>query len=220
MNVSIVPAALVALITVTACAPKANTEATRLPTSSQFPAAPSRGDRPTEITAANFEIYQDPNGWFALALPKGYEFEPTDQGLTFQSPDQGFGGTIRYLTEQEQDLDQAQLESILKQDLSSQMDEVSWQRSAQPQADGSLRLDWTGLDADGNKLDAVSFIEQHGSTLFLMTAHGINQPYLNYNNDARIIAGTYVVRRNETTSAQESAQAKSSDIRSIYLAAL
>ncbi len=200
MKFSLFPVAAVAIITVAACANQPKTATTRPPTSAAASSARLPGDRPTEITPADFEIYQDPNGWFALALPKGYDTEATEQGLTFRSPDQGFGGTIRYLTQQEQNLEPAELESVLKEELAGQLDKVSWQQSAQPQADESLRLDWTGLDPEGNALDAVSFIEQHGTTLFLMTAHGINQPYLNYNSDARIIAGTYVVRRENLSS--------------------
>jgi hypothetical protein len=199
---------VMSVVLVSACSGRTGSEAELTRALMEQPSPqPQSAQTPEDVDLLprNIQIYQNPNGWFALALPKQYHYTETDQGLTFLSPDDGFGGQIEYFTEQDQNLDHSELETILKQEISEQFSEVSWQEDAQIQEDDSLRLDWVGIDSSGKQLDAVSFIEQHGDTLFVMHAHGINQPYQHYNNDARIIVGTYVVRTTEPSSqAQDS----------------
>ncbi|MGJ3247189.1 MAG: hypothetical protein ACFE0I_14095 [Elainellaceae cyanobacterium] len=195
MKFSVLSVSLIAIVILSGCASSPSADDASSNPSPVASTSSQPAERETEISPENFQIYQDPNGWFALALPKRYTFDETDQGITFISPDEEFGGYIKYLTEQSPDLEKDELENILKQEIENQLEEVNWGASGQIQEDGSLRLDWAGIDPDGNQLDAVSFIEQHGETLHLMSAYGINQPYQNYNDDALIIVGTYVVRR-------------------------
>lgn len=142
------------------------------------------------------QIYRDESGLFALALPSGYSYETMDSGITFLSGDRGFGGVIQHQTTDVENIVQDSLDELLKQTIETQFSEVSWQSELEEQADGSFRLDWNGINAAGAKLDALSFIEQHDTTLFILTAYGIDQAYSDYNDDAQIIVGTYVVQEN------------------------
>ncbi|MEB3357382.1 MAG: hypothetical protein VKK04_11705 [Synechococcales bacterium] len=223
---------LVGAVAIAACqgsppavTPPASSEA---PQSPSFPATPPsdvRGDRPTTLPD-NVQIYQDESGMFALALPAGYAYQPSPQGLAFHSPDSGFRGEITYLETGDPEagnsavgdaeagnseadgaettgsskaeangLPLADLEARLKQVIQADLAEVTWQGAAEQQPDGSLRLAWTGVNKDGDELDALSFIEQHHNTLFILKLYGVGETYSSYNEDARIIVGSYVVRQ-------------------------
>ncbi|MGB3613046.1 MAG: hypothetical protein WBA10_04570 [Elainellaceae cyanobacterium] len=153
---------------------------------------------PKETIAAlpdDVQIYRDENEMFVLALPKDYTYESSDRSMTFAAPDGGFGGEVDYAAA-EASLTPPKLEERLKQMLQERFVEVSWEDgSANEQSDGSLRLDWQGISSDGQQLDALSFIEQHGEVVYILTAHGVDRPYKDYNDDARIIVGSYVVRQ-------------------------
>ncbi|MGF1515209.1 MAG: hypothetical protein ACFB5Z_16135 [Elainellaceae cyanobacterium] len=173
-------------------------QAVPAPAAETFPEAP--GDGASAALPEDVQIYRDENEMFALALPKDYEYEGGDRGMTFTAPDGGFGGEIGYATIEEP-LEPPQLEERLKRSLQESFVEVSWEDgSAEKQSDGSLRLSWQGLNSDGQELDALSFIEQHGGVVYTLTAYGIDLPYKDYNKDARIIAGSYVVRGSAPTS--------------------
>ncbi|MGF1496151.1 MAG: hypothetical protein ACFB8W_04920 [Elainellaceae cyanobacterium] len=184
------------------------------PASSNFPQSPPRPitpipEPPDQTTSAlpdDAQIYQDENGMFALALPAGYAYTSEPQGMTFQSPDGGFRGEIVYLETKNSEteavaeaeassLPLTELEARLKQAIQADLAEVTWQGAAEEQADGSLRLAWTGVNQEGEELDALSFIEEHHNTLFILKLHGVGQTYSSYNSDARIIVGSYTVRR-------------------------
>ncbi|MGB3494040.1 MAG: hypothetical protein WBA57_15020 [Elainellaceae cyanobacterium] len=167
-----------------------------------FPDAPeadaeaSRTPLPDDI-----QIYQDDSGLFALALPQGYSFESMDNGMTFRSKDEGFGGAIAYqMSDTDTPLDTEALESRLREEIESKFSDVTWQSDRQPQSDGSFRIDWQGKTSDGQTLDALSFIEQHGNVIYTFNAYGVDQPYNEYNRDAQIIVGTYVVQENPPAS--------------------
>jgi len=145
------------------------------------------------------QIYRDENEMFALALPKDYTYDSGDRSMTFVSPDQGFGGEVDYTTAPAT-LTPPELEEQLKQMLQERFVDVSWEESsADKQSDGSLRLDWQGVNSEGKQLDALSFIEQHGEVVYTLTAHGMDRPYKDYNEDARIIVGSYVVRQDNSS---------------------
>lgn len=167
--------------------------------SEPFPEAPDAEDTEEARTPLpdDAQIYQDDSGLFALALPQGYSHEAIANGMTFRSADEGFGGTIAYeVIDTGEPLSSDELEAKLRQDIESQFSEIKWQSDSQPQPDGSLRLDWQGKTSKGATLDALSFIEQHGPVIYTFSVHGIDKPYDDYNDDAQIIAGTYVVQEN------------------------
>jgi hypothetical protein len=151
------------------------------------------------------QIYRDESELFALAFPSGYTYESIENGITFLSEDEGFGGVIQYQETDVENIAQESLDDVLRATIEAQFAEVSWQSDLQEQADGSFRLDWNAVNAAGQSLDALSFIEQHGETLFILTAYGIDRAYRDYNDDARIIVGTYVVQESpsdDTTSSE------------------
>ena len=157
---------------------------------------PSSDDAERQPLPDDVQIYRDDSELFALAFPAGYTYEPIDNGITFLSEDEGFGGLIQYQTTDVTNIAQESLDEVLRATIEAQFSDVSWQSELQEQADGSFRLDWNAVNAAGKLLDALSFIEQHGETLFILTAYGIDRMYSDYNDDARIIVGTYVVQEN------------------------
>lgn len=152
-------------------------------------AAPDVAPLPEDV-----QIYRDKDEMFALALPPGYTHEAGDQSVRFTAADDGFGGEVDY-SQVEETFTRDQLEAQLQRALQERYVDISFaEAGAKEQEDGSLRLSWQGKNSDGAQLDALSFIEQHGQTLYILTAHGINRPYVAYNNDARVIVGSYVVQ--------------------------
>jgi len=99
-----------------------------------------------------------------------------------------------YGSAQGSDLTTKQLEDALKQEYESRLDQVSWQ-DTQIQPDGSVRVDWIGRDKEGRDLDAISFIEQRGDTIFILNLFGVDKSYNDYNSDAEAIVGSYRVKQ-------------------------
>ncbi|MEB3232776.1 MAG: hypothetical protein VKJ64_17330 [Leptolyngbyaceae bacterium] len=188
-----------------ASSPPAEPETIESPAAASDAAEPEtiEPDPPPIPVPDNVQVYQEPNGMFALALPQGYRFEPVEQGLTFLSEDGGFAGEIIYQVSDGPSNDMLNLEKALKSHIEPQFSTIEWQKVGQRQPDSSVRLAWTGEDEDGRAIDALSFIEVHGQTTFILSLYAIDQAYNTYSEDARIIAGTYVVRKNEV-SAEES----------------
>ncbi|MEM7773012.1 MAG: hypothetical protein AAGA75_23900 [Cyanobacteria bacterium P01_E01_bin.6] len=170
------------------------------------PPAPTEEDAERQPLPDDVQIYRDDSELFALALPAGYSYESIGNGITFLSGDLGFGGIIQYQTTEVTNIAQESLDEVLRQTIETQFSEVSWQSDFQEQADGSFRLDWNAVNAAGKPLDALSFIEQHGETLFILTAYGIDKAYSEYNDDARIIVGTYVVQESSPDTESEATE--------------
>lgn len=156
---------------------------------------PPDEEEPDTPVPENVQVYQDDSGMFALALPKGYNHEKTDQGITFTSEDGGFAGEIVYESDANATPNLYALEQQLKQIIEDRFGVVDWDRNGQRQPDGSVRLAWETEDEDGREIDALSFIEVHGQNRFALLLYSVDKVYNDYGDDARIIAGTYVVRQ-------------------------
>ncbi|HEY9629697.1 MAG TPA: hypothetical protein V6C84_20525 [Coleofasciculaceae cyanobacterium] len=146
------------------------------------------------LAQAQGQTYREPSGLFEISFPAGYTYEQTGSGIAFTSTDERFGGSVDYGSAQGNVIGLEQLEASLKSEYEKRLSDLVWQGSS-PQPDGSLRIDWTGRDAQGNALDAVSFVEQRGDTIFILNLFGVNAPYQDYNNDAEVIVGSYRVRQ-------------------------
>lgn len=158
-------------------------------------ATPTPSPSPTPSpTAEGKQVYREPSGAFEIALPQGYTYQRTPSGITFTSAQRQFGGSVDFGSAQGKQLSTQQLEAALKQEYENRLDDVSWQNS-QIQPDGSIRLDWVGRDTGGNDLDAVSFVEQRGDTIYILNLFGINKPYNEFNADAEAIVSGYRVRQ-------------------------
>jgi hypothetical protein len=151
-------------------------------------------DSPQVIAQADSLTYREPSGLFEISFPSGYTFEETGSGVAFTSEDGGFAGSIDFGSANGQTFTVEQLEASLKSEYEQRLDQVTWQASSM-QPDGSLRIDWVGRDSDGNVLDAISFVEQRGDTIFIMDLFGVNTEYQNYNEDAQAIVSTYRIRQ-------------------------
>ena len=144
--------------------------------------------------ASGDTAYQEPSGLFQIAFPPGYSYQETGSGIVFVSGDEQFGGSVDFGSAQGQQLSNQQLEDGLKAEYEQRLQDITWQGS-EIQPDGSVRVDWVGTDPDGNRLDAISFVEQRGDTIFILNLFGVNTPYQNYNNDAQVIVSSYRVRQ-------------------------
>lgn len=143
----------------------------------------------------NVQVYQDDSGMFALALPEGYTYESTEQGIRFVSSDEGFAGEVVYQSDANATSNLYALEENLKEIIEDRFGAVDWEHNGQRQPDGSVRLAWEAEDENGRAIDALSFIEVHGQNRFALMLYGVDKVYNDYSDDARIIAGTYVVRQ-------------------------
>jgi len=152
----------------------------------------SSASSPTALTGG--KTYRQSNNLFEISFPQGYTYKETGSGIAFSAADQGFGGSVDYGSAQGNHLTTKQLEDALKQEYESRLAQVSWQDS-QLQPDGSIRVDWVGRDKEGNDLDAVSFAEQRGNTIFILNLFGINKPYNSYNASAQAIVSSYHVKQ-------------------------
>ena len=162
-------------------------------------ALPSDTPSDTEVEETpvpdNVQVYQDDSGMFALALPTGYTHEKTEQGITFVSEDEGFAGEIVYEADENATSNLYALEQQLKDIVETRFGTVDWEHNGQRQPDGSVRLAWEAEDEEGRAIDALSFIEVHGQNRFALMLYAVDKVYNDYSDDARIIAGTYVVRQ-------------------------
>lgn len=201
-------------LTLAACG-RLNTVANNSATSS--PAASAPADSPTEaapsapaplpsegasiapnpqasVPASGNQTYRQPKGLFEISFPSGYTYRETNSTLTFASNDGGFGGVVEYGSAEGKRLTTQQLEDALKQGYEDRLERVSWQDS-QIQPDGSVRVDWIGRDKEGRDLDAISFIEQRGDTIFILNLFAVNKSYNDYSDDAEAIVATYRVKQ-------------------------
>jgi len=153
----------------------------------------------------NVQIYQDPDGMFALALPPDYTYEVLEQGITFVSEDGGFAGDIVYQKDDSASSDVDKMAKQLRTTIEPKFQQIDWQKAGQRQPDGSVRLAWRGEDEADRTIDALSFIEHHDQHTFLLTLYAIDKAYNDYRDDAQSIAGTYVVRRQEAQTTPEDA---------------
>ncbi len=156
--------------------------------------APAQPTEPQAAAPTDGVTYSEPSGLFEISFPEGYDYQETGSGIVFISSDQQFGGSIDFGSAQGNQLDNSQLETALKEEYENRLTEVQWQ-GTESQPDGSVRIDWIGTDPQGNRLDSVSFVEQHGDNIFILNLHGINTQYANYNTEAQAIVNTYQVAR-------------------------
>lgn len=192
---------LLSTLVISACGQKATEQVVpevlpSLARSSPTPSAPANA-----AAAKLTQTYQQPQGAFEISLPEGYTHEETETGLIFSSADQTFRGEVVFGSAQGEQYTNEQLEEFLKEAYKSNLNlaQVEWQQT-EAQADGSIRIDWVGTDPQGNVLDAESFIEQRGDTIFILTLSGINKPYLDYLEDAQAIVGSYRVQQTNPNS--------------------
>jgi hypothetical protein len=184
------PSATSPLVTSPEASPEAAPEVAAAEGSSES-ASPAPADAPASSNATS---YQEPNDLFQISFPEGYTHQETGSGIAFVSADKGFGGSVDFGSAQGQQLNTAALEEALKEEYENRLEDVAWQGS-EIQPDGSVRVDWVGRDTDGNDLDAISFVEQRGDTIFILNLYGINKAYADYNSDAETIVGSYRVRQ-------------------------
>lgn len=163
-----------------------------LPDGEASPAPSPQASAPT--SAGDGQTYRQTQGLFEISFPAGYTYRETDSTLTFASGDGGFGGVVEYGSAEGKRLTTQQLEDALKQGYEDRLEKVSWQDS-QLQPDGSVRVDWVGRDKEGRDLDAISFIEQRGDTIFILNLFAVDKPYNDYSDDAKAIVGTYRVKQ-------------------------
>lgn len=186
---------LASLLTVSACGNQTATQPSSPAPSvvSPSPTQPSpAAQAPSPATGS--QTYRQADGLFEISFPEGYTYQETGSGITFVSGDQQFGGSVDFGSADGQQLNQQQLEESLKSEYEKRLQEVTWQGS-EVQPDDSIRVDWVGKDPNGNQLDAVSFVEQRGDTIFILNLFGINKPYQDYNDDAQSIVSTYRVKQ-------------------------
>ncbi|HEY9663167.1 MAG TPA: hypothetical protein V6C65_32380 [Allocoleopsis sp.] len=165
-----------------------------------FPSlSPSASPKATPTATSTLtQGYQEPKGAFKIGLPSNYTYKATETGVIFQSTDETFRGEVVFGSAQGSKFTNQELESFLKEAYKEnlKLTDVKWQQT-EAQSDGSLRIDWVGKDPQGNVLDAESFIEQRGDTIYILTLSGINKPYLDYLADAQAIVGSYEVKQDE-----------------------
>jgi hypothetical protein len=158
--------------------------------------SPSMSASPSALASApaGGKTYQEKSGLFEIGFPEGYTYEETGSGIAFVSGDQGFGGSVDFGSAQGNKLSNEQLEKALKDEYEKRLKELKWQET-KPQPDGSIRVDWTGKDPQGNALDSVSFVEQRGNNIYILNLFGVNKSYQTYNADAEKIVGSYHIKK-------------------------
>lgn len=160
------------------------------PSEAASPALSPQASAPADTSGA--QSYRDSQGLFEISFPQGYSHQDTGSGVAFGSSDNGFGGAVDYGSAQGAKLTTQQLENALKQVYKDRLAEVTWQKT-ELQPDGSVGLAWVGRNKEGQNLDAVSYVEQRGDKIFVLTLFGINKPYNDYKSDADAIIGSYRV---------------------------
>ena len=156
---------------------------------------------------ATGETYQDPDGVFEITLPPGYKTEETGSGIKFISDDGGFKGIVDFAPIEEE-LGVDRLEGALRQYLEETLTEVEWQNS-RLEPDGSVRVDWVGKSPQGEQLDAVSYIEQRGNTLYTLSLYGVNKAFDDYSEDVAIVLKGYKLKSEAQEESEEAAPEES-----------
>jgi len=166
-----------------------------VPSASPSPSAEASAS-PSPTVPELKQTYQEAEGAFQISFPEEYLYEQTPTGVIFHSKDQAFRGEVVFGSAQGEKYSNQQLEAFLKEAYKEnlKLTEVNWQQT-EAQPDGSLRIDWLGKDPQGNVLDAESFIEQRGDTIYILTLSGINKAYQDYFTDAQAIVGSYQIRK-------------------------
>lgn len=198
--VRFIPFLLLAAFSLAACGKSevssnpASPEATPV-ASSPSPSAEAVASATPGVSALK-QTYQEAEGAFQISFPEGYLYEKTETGVIFHSKDEAFRGEVVFGSAQGGKYSSEQLETFLKEAYKTnlKLTDVNWQQT-EKQSDGSLRIDWVGKDPQGNTLDAESFIEQRGDTIYILTLSGINKSYKDYLADAQAIVGSYQVRQ-------------------------
>jgi hypothetical protein len=157
---------------------------------------PADGNVATRPEIVSPSIDGDGLGRFELAVPPGYTVVNTPTGISFTSPDGQFGGMVDRGSAQGQQLSLLDLEAALKHEYEQRLAQVTWQGSY-VHRQGGVRIDWLGYDTFGNQLDAISFIEQRGNTIFVLSLWAINAAYSAYNDDADAIFATYRIQADQ-----------------------
>lgn len=196
--VRLLPLLLFSALTLAACGKGSpvvsNPSPAATPVASTSPAAEPSASPSTEATNLK-QTYQEAAGAFKISFPEDYLYEKTDSGVVFHSKDEAFRGEVVFGSAQGSKYSNEELEKFLKEAYKQnlKLTEVDWQQTEE-QSDGSLRIDWVGKDPQGNTLDAESFIEQRGDTIYILTLSGINKAYKDYFADAQAIVGSYQVK--------------------------
>ncbi|NJO39697.1 MAG: hypothetical protein HC769_05495 [Cyanobacteria bacterium CRU_2_1] len=167
------------------------------PSPSVTPTSPSpSASAPSPTPPTQPQTYKEPGGAFEITLPSGYQYQPTETGVIFQSVDHAFRGEVVFGSAQGGKYNNEQLEAFLKQSYKTNLNLAELEsKGSQEQPDGSLRVDWAGQDPQGNRLEAESFIEQRGNTIYILTLSGVNRSYSDYLKDAQAIVSSYKVRQ-------------------------
>ncbi|HIK33478.1 MAG TPA: hypothetical protein IGS31_19325 [Oscillatoriales cyanobacterium M4454_W2019_049] len=162
------------------------------PSTSQPSAVPAIASRPTPPPQADGKTYKEPNGAFQISFPKGYEYRSTGSGIKFNSADKKFKGFVDF-AKTENSLDAEKLEGALREYLDGVLKDVKWQNSSLENSD-RIRVDWTGKSAEGEKLDAISYIEQKNNTIYILSLYGVNEAFDTYRIEAEAIVRSYKVQ--------------------------
>lgn len=151
---------------------------------------------PASTAEALPSTYRQHDGLFELTLPPGYRYREIEDGVSFISGDRRFGGSANVVSAEGRSLTHELLEMGLKEEYKNRLQSLEWQAST-PQPDGSLRVDWIGVDTNGDVLDSVSFVEQHGDYIYILNLHAINEAYANHEEAATAIVESYRLRGSE-----------------------
>ncbi|NJR65254.1 MAG: hypothetical protein HC772_07930 [Leptolyngbyaceae cyanobacterium CRU_2_3] len=172
---------LISALALSACGKGTSTDSATQTTNQPAPGVSASSASPSSLvesaspspaaSIAGEKTYKEKNGLFEIGFPEGYTYEETGSGIAFVSGDQGFGGSIDFGSAQGNKLNNDQLEKALKDEYEKRLKDLKWQ-DTKPQPDGSIRVDWTGKDPQGNNLDSVSFVEQRGDNIYILNLFG------------------------------------------------
>ncbi|MGB3559547.1 MAG: hypothetical protein WBA24_13480 [Geitlerinemataceae cyanobacterium] len=156
---------------------------------STSPTIESATAKPTPPVTADGKTYKEPGGAFEISFPKGYEYNTTASGIEFTSADKKFKGFVDF-AETDETLNAEKLEGALREYLDSVLKDVKWE-NANLETQDRIRVDWTGSGSEGEKLDAISYIEQRNNTIYILSLYGVNKPFDNYRGEAEAIVRSY-----------------------------
>lgn len=161
-------------------------------TTSNSATIPAIASRPTPPPQADGKTYKEPNGAFKISFPKGYEHRSTGTGIKFNSADNKFKGFVDF-AKTDRPLDAEKLEGALREYLDGVLKDVKWQNASLENSD-RIRVDWMGKSAEGENLDAISYIEQKNNTIYILSLYGVNEAFDTYRLEAEAIVRSYKVR--------------------------